>query len=380
MEFTNLQGNTSIESLSVESLTHINDFVVGQRVSSEDSRVVDGFVFNNVGADGDGAITVEFRDDSNGNPVPAVNAFGLNEDGEAVTIKEVLDQYDITELNVDSDGDIVGFDTLDHTTLTGDNVEVGSNYVQGQRTYSNTPVYLYNANNDKVEGIYTWGEIEDFDEISAGATIYHSQQQEGVADYIVVERNQTNITAEEEGTFAVVDRVWLNAAGTEVRQIRVLENGSLETYRVRSGAITEDNVTRISTEIDKGTIVNLAIDNNGVVIGEFGFGDVDQAVVSGTVTDATNNNRTFNITGDLRDFQLEGNGYVIDARDEDNSPSVVNFSTLVNELENDLVVDVLLGNEEARFADIVVIRDSADVEDDDDEEVHSITSQTLVQH
>ncbi|MFB4160980.1 hypothetical protein ACE1TF_13920 [Geomicrobium sp. JSM 1781026] len=348
LSFTDLSGETASESLHIQGLQQINGFVRGQ-VSplANDNRVVQSFTYTDVENSGTGSVTVNFTNEDTLQIIDSLEA--------------TFAAASVPELIKNNDGDIVGIRALnvnDDITTNDFPVDVGENFIGNSRTYSGTPVILYNEATNQVDEIYTWGNIEDFDLITGG-TVYADNQHAGVADYIVVTREQAGVDQADEGVTSVVDRTWLNAQGTQVTRVRVLENGEYVTYNVEAGALP--------TNLTQGTVVNLVLNNNDVVVGNAGFAD-GQLISGATVTATSNTNREFTLDGRTENFQLESGGYVIDNRG-DGQPSTTSFSTLVNNLEDGDTVDVLLAQAGTRFVDIVVINGEAvdDGDGDDDE-------------
>lgn len=359
LNFRDVSGEGHSKDLVLSDFTEVNGVEVGDdRAGGE----VDGFRYLTApGADGEGQIV-------------AVNS--ANQPlGDAVLNTGNLDRGDVVDFVYNSEGEIVGITELTALSYNGvdsdgdpTDATVGQNFLRvndgdrNVRAFTGTPVFLHT--NGSYEAVVNWGDIEDFDTVSA-IEVYET---DGVADYLVINLNDTDIESAISDYNVVVDRVTLNAAGDEVARLTAIVNGERQTFDVDLDDENEGNddflvaLQNADDETVRGLLAEIGVNEDGVVT-ELDVID-DNFVVSGTVSGLSTTNRTLEING--TSYTIEANGYLVSNTGETLTINTTNLNWLSNLGEGNSVRAVL-AEESSRFIDYIVIDDAGEVDDEEPE-------------
>lgn len=367
LNYVNTAGEAEAVTLTNQTITTLNGYTPGQAVSSDDDRIVDDFTFSFAG-DGTGSIQISAEGD-------LISTVTIDE------TNNVAGQ--IIDLVRNSDGEVVGLNTLAPAASFNvgrdlDSANVGQNFLNlgteddpaNVRVFSQTPVFLQDGDGD-LEGVYSWGEIEDFDLVHE-ATVYHSNSTDGVVDYLVVDIDNTDIESAVTDYNVVVDSVTLNAAGTEVARLTAIVNGERQTFDVDlddenegndSGLVDAENA---DDETVRGALAEIGVNEDGVVT-ELSAVE-DASVVAGelTVESLTNRTVSFEVDGVQTTFTIEADGYLVSNTGDTLTINTSNLNWL-SDIGEGNSVRAVLAEENSRFIDYIVIDDAGEVDEEDEE-------------
>ncbi|MFB4160982.1 S-layer homology domain-containing protein [Geomicrobium sp. JSM 1781026] len=368
LNYVNTAGEEDDVTLTNQSITTLNGYTPGQVVSSDDNRIVDDFEFT-FDDDGTGSIQIS----AEGALISTVT-FDENNNVEGQVI----------DLVRNSDGEVVGLNTLEPASSFNvgrdlDSASVGQNFLNlgteenpaNVRVFSATPVFLQDGAGN-IEGVYSWGEIEEFDLVHE-ATVYHSNNTDGVVDYLVVDIDNTDIESAVTEYNVVVDSVTLNAAGTEVARLTAIVNGERQTFDVdldddnEGNDIDLVNAENAEDETVRGLLAEIGVNEDGVVTE---LGGVDSnSVVAGelTVESLTNRTVSFEVDGVQTTFTIEADGYLVSNTGDTLTINTSNLNWL-SDIGEDNSVRAVLAEDNSRFIDYIVIDDAGEDAEDPIEE------------